>query len=133
MPNIQQKINKGIVSKNLYEVLPDNVWKDNFKLTKPDWNGNITTMNKKGGEMMADYFQHLDVWKKQEVYADFDFNKYRSFRDKYGYVNSYKKIPWNFDRDPNSFGLVDRNPMRASLEDTPRAYDNEEYYKAKGL
>jgi len=125
--------NEYVIEKNTSKILPNNIWKNKIELSKSDYDGNIIQMTKTPNNMLAEDYQHLDVWKKQEVYADFDFNKYRSFRDKYGYVNSYKKMPFHFDRDPESFGLVHRNPERASLTDTPRAYDNDEYYRAKGL
>jgi hypothetical protein len=134
LPNLQdgsRELNNGYQADNTYTILPENVYKDQFKISFRDNTDNITSINKSGKDMMPWDYQNWDVWKKQEVYADFDFEKYRSFRDKYGYVNSYRTIPRNVDRDPESFGLVARDPMRASLSDVPRAYDNDEYYRAK--
>lgn len=136
LPNLQDggEINRGYQADTTYTVMPDNVWRDQFKLTTTDYNGNIIQATKAGGHMLAQDYQNLDVWSKQEVYADFDFEKFRSFRDKYGYVNSYKKIPWHIDHDPDTFSLPHRDPKRASLADTPRqAYGNDEYWQAKNI
>jgi hypothetical protein len=127
------QINKGNSLQTVATVQQDNNWNDLIQINKSDYYGNIIQTTKSPKNMLAHDYQNLDVWKKQEVYADFDFDKYRSFRDQYGYANCYKKMPFHFDRDPESFGLTHRDPERASLSDAPRAYDNDEYYRAKGL
>jgi len=116
-----------------YDINPEsnNVYHNKFKIVTRNENGDIIQTFKKGAEMMPWDYQNFDVWKKQETYADFDFEKWRSFRDGYGYAGIY--IPRNVDRDPESFGLTHRDPERASLADVPRAYDNSEYFKAKGI
>ncbi len=112
-------------------VLPQNVYRDKYLISTRNSDGSLRQDYKKGGDMMPEDYQNWDVWKKRETYADFDFEKFRSFRDRYGYAGTY--IPRNVDRDPESFGLTHRDPMRASLADVPRAYDNSEYFKAKGI
>lgn len=129
--NNSNTLNYGESKDNFYNIKPDNLFKDKFLITKRNEDGSIDKSYKKGGEMMPWDYQNWDVWKKEETYADFDFEKFRSFRDRYGYAGNY--IPRNVDRDPESFGLTHRDPMRASLSDTPRAYDNSDYFKAKGI
>ena len=114
-----------------YNIEPDNVWKDVYEINTFDNNNNLVKKIVKAKDMTVQDYINIDVWKPRNVYADFDFEKFRSFRDQYGYANA--KIPRNYDKDPASFGLVHRDPKRASLEDTPRAYDNSGYYEAKGL
>lgn len=123
--------NYGCQTETYCNVLPQNVYRDKFIITSRNPDGSLSQEYKKGADMMPSDYQNWDVWKKRDTYADFDFEKFRSFRDRYGYAGTY--IPRNVDRDPNSFGLVHRDPMRASLSDTPRAYDNSEYFKAKGI
>lgn len=124
-PNEMEQQYNIIIDKN------NNVYKEKFKVVSRDNNDNIVQSYKNGGDIMACDYQNMDVWKKQETYADFNFEKWRSFRDGYGYAGTY--IPRNVDRNPDSFGLTHRNPERASLSDAPRAYDNSEYYRAKGI
>jgi hypothetical protein len=135
LPNMKTRndINYGSQYDSIYTIAPENVYKDQFQIVSRDNAGNLVKMSKAGKDMMPWDYQNWDVWKKQEVYADFDFEKFRSFRTKYGYVNDYRTIPRHVDRDPESFGLDQRDPFRASLTDTPRAYDNDEYYRAKGI
>lgn len=128
-----REYNNGNQKETYCSINPDNVYRDKFKIISRDANGNLVQSNKAGKDMMPSDYQNWDVWKKIEVDADFDFNKYRSFRGKYGYVNDYKVIPRLVDRDPETFGLTHRDPLRASLTDSPRIYDNDEYYRAKGL
>lgn len=129
--DIHTRVNTGNRYTNQYDIKPDNVYRDLFRMSQSDYNGKITESYKKGKDIMPWEYGSLDLWKKQETYADFDFEKWRSFRDTYGYAGTY--IPRNVDRDPESFGLTHRDPERASLSDVPRAFDNSDYYRAKGL
>lgn len=134
LPNMldgAREINSANKPDLFYTVLPDGVHDKKFRITKRDANDNIIGYEKKGRDMMPADYQNWDVWREQTTYADFDFEKYRSFRDKYGYANAY--IPRNVDRDPESFGLTHRNPLEASLTNQVYAYDNDEYMRAKGL
>lgn len=123
--------NTGIEYEDVYNVDADNVYRDKFKIVARDEYGNLKRGYKAGANMMPQDYQNWDVWRPRNVYADFDFEKYRSFRDQYGYAGNY--IPRNEDRDPASFGLATRDPFRASLSDVPRAYDQDEYMRAKGI
>jgi hypothetical protein len=133
MRNSSHEVNNDNQPDTFYTVMPENVYNDKFKIVSRDNSGNLLHVNKLGKDMMPGDYQNWDVWKKQETYADFDFDRFRSFRGKYGYVNDYKTIPRNVDRDPETFGLVHRDPFRASLENETRAYDNDEYFRAKGI
>ncbi len=115
----------------IYNVSPDNPYRDQFAITTTLADGSIVQSHKKGKDMMPADYQNWDVWRPQTTYADFDFEKFRSFRNFYGCAGT--KISRHVDRDPESFGLTHRDPFRASLEDTPRAWDNREYLAAKGL
>jgi hypothetical protein len=117
---------------NFYTISPDNVYRDKYRLVAPDSNTDgLVGKIKAGKYMMAQDYQYMDVWKSQTTYADFDFEKFRSFRDGYGYANAY--IPRHIDRDPDSFGLTHRNPLEASLTNQIYGYDNDEYMRAKGI
>lgn len=120
--------NKYILNADL-----ENVFNDKYQINESLDDGTIQYNKKSAKDFTLQDFKQIDFWKSRNIYADFDFEKYKSFRDGYGYVNSYRTIPRHFDRDPSTFGLVHRDSNRASLTDTPRAFDNDEYYRAKGL
>jgi hypothetical protein len=126
-----REINTADTPDLFYTVLPDRVHNSKYRMAMRDEQDQIHRYEKKGRDMMPQDYQNWDVWREQTTYADFDFEKFRSFRDKYGYANAY--IPRNFDRDPESFGLTHRNPLEASLTNQVYAYDNDEYLRAKGL